>query len=50
MANLGPKPWTNPFEKISIFGLFKFLVFRAKKRHFVVLEYRETHFETHYTA
>ena len=26
MANFGPKPWTNPFGKISIFRLFELLV------------------------
>ena len=28
MAIFGPKPWVNPFRKMSIFGLFK-LVFIA---------------------
>ena len=27
MAIFGPKPWVNPFGKISIFGLFEFFVF-----------------------
>ena len=27
MANFGPKPWTNPFGKMSIFRLFKLSVF-----------------------
>ena len=27
MANFGPKPWTYPFGKISIFGFFKLCVF-----------------------
>ena len=31
MANFGPKPWTNPFGKISIFHLFQLLVFIAYK-------------------
>ena len=31
MANFGPKPWVNPSEKISIFGLFELLVFIAQK-------------------
>ena len=26
-AICGPKPWVNPFGKMSIFGLFKLLVF-----------------------
>ena len=31
MANFGPKPLTNPFGKLSIFGLFDLLVFIAQK-------------------
>ena len=31
MANFRPKPWTNPFGKISIFCQFEFHVFIAKK-------------------
>ena len=31
MANFGPKPWTNPFAKISIFPPFKILDFIAQK-------------------
>ena len=31
MANFGPKPWTNPFKKISIFRLFQLLVLKAYK-------------------
>ena len=31
MANFLPKPWTNPFRKISIFGLFQLRVFTAYK-------------------
>ena len=31
MANFWPKPWTNPFGKISIFGVFQLRVFRAQK-------------------
>ena len=34
MAVFGAKPWVNPFGKMSIFRLFKFLVFIAKKRVF----------------
>ena len=30
MATFGPKPWTNPFGKRSIFRLFKLLVFIAQ--------------------
>ena len=29
MAIFGPKPWVNPFGKMSIFGLFGLLVFIA---------------------
>ena len=39
MAIFGPKPWVNPFGKMSIFGLFQLLVFIAPKRSFFVLEY-----------
>ena len=31
MAIFGPKPWVNPFGKMSIFGLFELLVFLAQK-------------------
>ena len=31
MANFGPKPWVNPFGKMSIFPLFELLVFVASK-------------------
>ena len=31
MAIFGPKPWVNPFAKISIFRLFELLVFIASK-------------------
>ena len=44
MAICLPKPWVNPFGKISIFGLFKlFFLYRLEKRFFV-LEYCKTHF------
>ena len=29
MASFGPKPWVNPFGKMSIFRLFEVLVFIA---------------------
>ena len=35
MAILGPKRWVNPFEKMSIFGHFKNLVFIAQKGVFL---------------
>ena len=31
MAIFGPKPWINPFEKMSIFRLFELLGFIAYK-------------------
>ena len=31
MAIFGPKPWVNPFGKMSIFPLYKLLVFIAQK-------------------
>ena len=34
MAIFRPKPWVNPFGKLSIFRLFKLLVFIAKKAVF----------------
>ena len=34
MANFGPKPWTNPFGNISIFGLFQLLLLIAYKSIF----------------
>ena len=44
MAIFGPKPWVNPFGKMSIFRLFELLVFIAQKGVFFVLEYRKRHF------
>ena len=43
MAIFGPKPWVNPFEKMSIFRLFELL-----ERRFSVLEYRKRHFPSFY--
>ena len=34
MDIFGPKPWFNPFGKMSIFGLYEFLVFIAQKGDF----------------
>ena len=34
MAIFGPKPWVNPFGKMSIFRLFELLVFIASKGGF----------------
>ena len=36
MANFGPKPWSNPFENISIISFFLHLVFRAYKGVFLL--------------
>ena len=44
MAIFGPKPWVNPFRKMSIFRLFELLVFIAQKSIFFVLEYRKRNF------
>ena len=50
MALFGPKPWVNPFRKMSIFRLFELLVFIAKKGIFFVLEYRKRHVPCLYCA
>ena len=44
MAIFGPKPWVNPFGKMSIFRLFKHLLFYSVERPFFVLEYRKRNF------
>ena len=44
MAIFGPKPWVNPFGKMSIFRVFELVVFIAQKCVFFVLEYRKRHF------
>ena len=44
MAMFGPKPWVNPFGKMSIFRLFELLVFIAYEGVFLVLEYHKRHF------
>ena len=43
MATFGPKPWVNPFAKMSIFRLFERL-FYSLERCFFVVEYRKRHF------
>ena len=43
MVIFGPKPWVNPFGKMSSFGLFERLVFIAQKRSFFALEYLKKH-------
>ena len=42
MTNFGPQQWINLFGKISIFRLFKLLVFIAYEVFFSVVEYRKT--------
>ena len=43
MAIFRPKPWVNPFGKISIIPLFELLVFIARKGVFFVLKYHKRH-------
>ena len=43
-AIFGPKPWVNPFRKMSNFRLFELLLFIPQKGIFFVLEYRKSHF------
>ena len=44
MGIFGPKPWVNPFGKMSIFRGFELLVFIVYKGVFFVLEYRKRYF------
>ena len=48
MAFLGPKPWVNPFGKMSLFGLLKLVVFIAQEGVFSVLKYLKRHFPSIY--
>ena len=41
MAIFGPKPWVNPFGKMSIFRL---LEFKSVERRFFVVKYCKRHF------
>ena len=41
MAILGPKPWVNPFGKMSIFKKFWTSCFYSLQRRFFVVEYRK---------
>ena len=41
MAIFRPKPWINPFEKMSIFRFFCTSFFVSLERRFFVLEYRK---------
>ena len=44
MDIFGPKPWVNPFRKMSIFLLFRTSCFYSLERRFFVLEYHNRHF------
>ena len=44
MAIFRPKPWVNPFTKISIFRLFRTSCFFCLERRFFNLKYRKSHF------
>ena len=44
MAIFRPKPWVNPFEKMSIIPPFLSSCFYSLERRFFVLEYHKTHF------
>ena len=41
MATFGPKPWVNPFGKMSIFRLFSTCCFYSLERRFLSLEYHK---------
>ena len=44
MAIFGPKPWVNPFGKMSFFPLLELLFFYSLERRFFVLKCHKTHF------
>ena len=44
MAIFGPKPWVNPFGKMSIFRPFGTSCFYSLERRFFDVEYRKRHF------
>ena len=44
MAIFGPKPWINPFGKISIFLIFWTSCFYSLKKCFFILENHKRHF------
>ena len=48
MAILGPKPWINPFGKMSFFRILELLVFITQKGVFFNLDYRKSHFPNLY--
>ena len=43
MGIFKPKPWVNPFAKMSMFGLFQLLVFIGPKSPSFVLVYLKKH-------
>ena len=44
MAISGPKPWVNPFGKMSVFSTFWTSFFYSLERRVFVLEYRKRYF------
>ena len=44
MAIFRPKPWINPFQKMSIFLTFLYFFFFSLERCSLFLEYRKGHF------
>ena len=44
MAIFGPKPWVNPFEKMSIFRLSKTFSFYSIESRCFVVKYHKRHF------
>ena len=48
MAILGPKPWINPFGKMSFFSNFGTSCFYYLERRFFNLDYRKSHFTNLY--
>ena len=44
IAIFGPKPWVNPFPKMSIFWTFSNSPFYSLERRFLVLAYDKRHF------
>ena len=48
MAIFGPKPWVNPFGKMSMFWILVLLFFHCLERRFFVLDYRKSHFPNQY--
>ena len=44
MAIFGPKPWVNPFGKMSILRLFRLFCFFGLEKRYFFLEDRKRHF------